>query len=720
MFSFLQTSQVYPSALNNGSADALSDASGDEVIDLHGDQFHETKDVTFKLTSWDIWALGLSTTLGGHFYLWSTGLVTGFGGMAVQTFLIFTGYAVLLLCMAELASALPFAGGAYGVARVTLGSFIGFLVACFDAYQSMFYAFFVVFVVGALLELILETDHDFQPVWWAIIYSSYILIHAWGGRTYWVILRVLTVGSLGLLLIYIFGCIKFAEFDKYAPMPAADKDIESVWFVGGAKLFFRALPFPCFFFVGNESLNLAARDTKNPKVDIPWGYFTTFTTNSLLTFALIFVACSVAPGTIYLPLYAVAPLTPGYMLLFDIDIYKALCLSLVPMYTAGFGFTYYSAYQIRAMGKSGLVNTWLGYDYPYVTTPVNALLASAAIGFLVGCRYFYLPLLKQEDLFRINLLGAVCVYFTQFISFIAFRWYYPTISREFTSPLGIFGAVYGIVFFIIVFVALAALEPSPAILAFAVYLALLTIYYVLVVRHRQMFSEEEKTVLFKAYLMKTNRQKQDRIRQGKRQPLTTTQSLLASFTNFFHSPAPAVSKNVNLASDSNSASITNARPKPGRRAQEYAEVSVQSGGEGSTTRLYGASAKVPRTASIGEDAPTHDRILELAPLSSSSYAALSSDETHTPPNLIPHITYSNKNTASNHTTSNNTSAHTDSLGHTHTPIVDLEANVPGAFADENVAEDGKTSEKGASFRYSLTLPSRCEFPNQELDEQADS
>ena len=129
---------------------------------------------------------------------------------------------------------------------------------------------------------------------------------------------------------------------------------------------------------------------------------------------------------------------------------------------------------------------------------------------------------------------------------------------------------------------------------------------------------------------------------------------------------------------------------------------------------------VPRTASIGEDTPTHDRILELAPLSSSSYAALSSDEANTPPNLIPHITYSNKNTSSNHTTSNNTSAHADSLGNNnHTPVVDLEANLPGTFADENVVEDGKTSEKGASFPFSLTLPSRCEFPNQKLDEQAE-
>ena len=76
-----------------------------------------------KLTSWDIWALGLSTTLGGHFYLWSSGLVTGFGGLIVQTFLVFTGYTVLMLCMSELASALPFAGWLY------------FEVSLFDTYD---------------------------------------------------------------------------------------------------------------------------------------------------------------------------------------------------------------------------------------------------------------------------------------------------------------------------------------------------------------------------------------------------------------------------------------------------------------------------------------------------------------------------------------------------------------------------------------------------------
>jgi len=112
MWSCFQTPAVFPNTSTTGNTDisTQSDSSGDEVIDLQGDQFQDSKDVGLKLTSWDIWALGLSTTLGGHFYLWSVGLTTGFGGLVVQTFLIFTGYTVLMLCMAELASALPFAG----------------------------------------------------------------------------------------------------------------------------------------------------------------------------------------------------------------------------------------------------------------------------------------------------------------------------------------------------------------------------------------------------------------------------------------------------------------------------------------------------------------------------------------------------------------------------------------------------------------------------------
>jgi amino acid permease len=83
---------------------------GDRVIDLKGDQFEELADSKLKLGVFDLWALGISTALGGQYYLWNAGLVTGFGGLIVGFFLIASAYGCLLMCMAELSGALPFAG----------------------------------------------------------------------------------------------------------------------------------------------------------------------------------------------------------------------------------------------------------------------------------------------------------------------------------------------------------------------------------------------------------------------------------------------------------------------------------------------------------------------------------------------------------------------------------------------------------------------------------
>jgi amino acid permease len=84
--------------------------AGDRVIDLKGDQFEDMTDSKLKLGTFDLWALGISTALGGQFYLWNAGIVTGFGGLIVGFFLIASAYGCLLMCMAELSGALPFAG----------------------------------------------------------------------------------------------------------------------------------------------------------------------------------------------------------------------------------------------------------------------------------------------------------------------------------------------------------------------------------------------------------------------------------------------------------------------------------------------------------------------------------------------------------------------------------------------------------------------------------
>ena len=91
--------------------DTVSDTTvGDREIELKGDQFEEMTDSKLKLNFIDLWALGITTALGGHFYLWNFALPLGMGSLILATFVVGSGYVCLVLCMAELSGALPFAG----------------------------------------------------------------------------------------------------------------------------------------------------------------------------------------------------------------------------------------------------------------------------------------------------------------------------------------------------------------------------------------------------------------------------------------------------------------------------------------------------------------------------------------------------------------------------------------------------------------------------------
>jgi amino acid transporter len=140
---------------------------------------------------------------------------------------------------------------------------------------------------------------------------------------------------------------------------------------------------------------------------------------------------------------------------------------------------------------------------PGWTTPVYALIAGSAVALAVCFLVQASPLIGAQ-LFNICMLCAFASYGTQFASFIVLRTRYATIKREYISPLGIAGAVYGFVVFSLPFIAICGFQDNYiAIITFIVFIAVITIYYVFVAQERQFFSEEEKDVMFRAYLLKS-------------------------------------------------------------------------------------------------------------------------------------------------------------------------------------------------------------------------
>jgi amino acid transporter len=58
----------------------------------------------------DGWAFGIVIVIGGQFIGWNEGLEAGFGSFFIGTFLVGIAFFNLVLCLAEISSALPFPG----------------------------------------------------------------------------------------------------------------------------------------------------------------------------------------------------------------------------------------------------------------------------------------------------------------------------------------------------------------------------------------------------------------------------------------------------------------------------------------------------------------------------------------------------------------------------------------------------------------------------------
>lgn len=227
-----------------------------------------------NLGVYDIWALGITIVIGGQYFSWNAGYSAGFGSYLISTILIGLSYIFLCLGNAEISSALPFAGGAYGLARVALGMYPGFIVGCLEAAEYIIYVATSAVSLSLMIIEITNTSIDMLPVYCLAFYVSALLIHIPGGFFFWRSNSVLAIVSIALLLMYIFGSIKYCDFSAYALSPnvsgsGADRN---EWFAGGFVPFLATTPLAAWFYVGVESLNLGAAFVK----EVSHGCFPSF------------------------------------------------------------------------------------------------------------------------------------------------------------------------------------------------------------------------------------------------------------------------------------------------------------------------------------------------------------------------------------------------------------------------------------------------------------
>jgi len=466
-----------------------------QTLDSHPSPPSSAKE-KFRCSMFDIWALGIVIVIGGDFFSWNTALQAGFGSLVVSTTLTGMAYVAFVLCTSETFSGLPFSGGAYGLVRVTFGFYPGFLIGCSEAIE---YIGYVSLSALALMSLI-ENLFPLHTVSFHILLLTFFFSASWiqthTGRLFWRFNTTLGLISLGTVLCYCFGTLKWTNIKK---LSSPDVSL----FSGGMRGFLNSFPLSSWFFIGIESLSFASDTSSHPQKTIPTASITCVLTLFFTGLFVLFVASTAPEGQSLLAVDEF-PLNSGFSLILNCSYRTASILSLPATFATAFGFIFSYSQLLCRLSGSGLVPSAFGLKNlsgaPYVAVLVGSLTSYTTCLFII----FFPPL--ETVLFQICFLSAYVTYACQCIAYVYIKTRFSTIKCSFQSPLGIFGALFALAVFLFAAISICFFQGNGCLalpcLVF-IWAALSVYYFTVAKRHQKISIEEQKSVLV-AHIIKYN------------------------------------------------------------------------------------------------------------------------------------------------------------------------------------------------------------------------
>ena len=190
-----------------------------------------------------LWALGVGAVISGDFFGWNFGLAAGgFGGLLAATALVTVLYLCLCCCIAEMASLLPHAGGAYSFARSALGPWGGYVTGLAENMEYVLTPAVIVVGIGGYLGAIFGTPREALPWWWLAAYGVFIGLNVAGVALTFRFAVAITLVALAILATFWLGALPQVDLARYAldVPPAAGG---SAWLPFGWRGVAAALPF---------------------------------------------------------------------------------------------------------------------------------------------------------------------------------------------------------------------------------------------------------------------------------------------------------------------------------------------------------------------------------------------------------------------------------------------------------------------------------------------
>jgi amino acid transporter len=457
-----------------------------------------------KANAFDLWAVGVTVVLGGQLIGWNSGLFVGFGTFAIAQGLMAFSYICLMFCLAEITSMISFSGGAYGLARVVLGFYVGFLVGYFELLEFTMYSSATIFYISIRICETFALNFWFQPLFWIIFYSACLFAVHCEGRFFWNLNIFFAVSCIILVLIYSCGSMQWIDFSKNASLHRNnDSESASNWFAGGMYDFIKILPVTTWAYGGVESLSFTASEAINPKKNLPIGMITSVLTLFLLNVLIVFVASSLPPGIISL-VEVDFPMNYGYNKLFNCKDFVSSMLVIPGQFAMAFGFMLPYGKLLQSLANSNLVPSV--FCLKDNKTPHKAIVIATLISFLFCCIALSHPLIS-DSMNNIAILAEFFTNISTLLGFIMMRLKYSSITRGFHSPFGVIGAVVSLIIFLLGSISVVGNFQDDYDISFVCVLliaGLLSVFYFFVAEKTQKFSKDEEQSLLKLHVININ------------------------------------------------------------------------------------------------------------------------------------------------------------------------------------------------------------------------
>ena len=325
-----------------------------------------------------LWGLGVGYVISGMYFGWNLGLEQGgTGGLAIATFFIIILYSTFTFSYAELAAAIPKAGGAFDYARRSMGNDLGFIAGMAQNIEFIFAPPAIAFDIGAYFKLFFPR----VPILMIAIlaYILFTALNIYGVKAAAMFELVITLLAVGELIL--FTGITLPHFEI--------KNIQHNAFPHGWQGILAAIPFAIWFFLGIEGVANTAEEVLHPQRTLLLGFGSAILTLVILC-VFIFLSSIGVNGweaIVYrpdgstsdspLPL-ALARITGNNHLLYHL----LITIGLFGLIASFHGLILAAGRSTYEFGKVKYAPANLGDIHPKFKTPSNALIANMMIGII--------------------------------------------------------------------------------------------------------------------------------------------------------------------------------------------------------------------------------------------------------------------------------------------------------------------------------------------------